>query len=221
MLHSKWQKIWKTQQSPQDWKRSVFIPIPKKGNAKECSNYLTIALISHTSKVMFKILQPRRLQQYVNPKLQVFKLDLEEAENQRSNCLYPLDHRKSKRVPEKHILTSALLTIPKTFTVYITTNWKIQEMRISDHLTWLLRNIYAGQEATVRTGHGTTDWIQIGKGIHQNCILSFCLFNFYAENIMRNAGLDGDNLTWRLPGEISITSYMQMIPSLWQKVKKN
>ena len=103
MLHSKWQKIWKTQQSPQDWKRSVFIPIPKKGNAKNCSNYRTIALISHTSKVMFKILQPRRLQQYVNPKLQVFKLDLEEAENQRSNCQHLLDHQKSMRVLEKHL----------------------------------------------------------------------------------------------------------------------
>ena len=74
--------------------------------------------------------------------------------------------------------------------VWITTNWKIfQEMGIPDHLTYLLRTLYAGQEATVRTGHGTTDWFQIGKGVHQGCILSLCLFNFYAEYIMRNAGL--------------------------------
>ena len=74
--------------------------------------------------------------------------------------------------------------------------WKIlKQMGIPDHLTCLLRNLHAGQEATVRAGHGTTDWFQIGKGVHQGCILSFCLFNFYAENIMRNARLDGDKLT--------------------------
>ena len=95
--------------------------------------------------------------------------------------------------------------------------WKIlNEMGIPDHLTCLLRNLYAGQEATVRTGHGTTDWFQIGKGVPQGCILSPCLFNIYAEYIMRNAGLES-----RLPGEISITSDMQMTPPLWQKVKKN
>ena len=86
----------------QDWKRSVFIPILKKGNAKERSNYLTIVLISHASKVMLKILQAR-LQQYVNRELPDFKLDLERQRNQRSNCQHLLDHRKSKRVPEKHL----------------------------------------------------------------------------------------------------------------------
>ena len=90
---------------------------------------------------------------------------------------------------------------------------------IPDHLTCLLRNLYAGQEATVRTGHGTTDWLQ--KGVCQGCILSPCLFNFYAEYIMRNAGLEEAQLESRLPGEISITSDMQMTPPLWQKVKRN
>ena len=81
--------------------------------------------------------------------------------------------------------------MPKPSTVWITTNWKIlKEMGISDHLTCLLRNLYTGQEATVRTGHGTVDWFQIGKGVRQGCILSPCLFNLYAEYIMRNAGLD-------------------------------
>ena len=86
---------------------------------------------------------------------------------------------------------SALFTMPKPSTVWITINWKIRKgMGIPDHLTCLLRNLYAGQEATVRTGHGTTDWFQIGKGLSQGCILSPCLFNFYAEYITRNAGLE-------------------------------
>ena len=101
------------------------------------------------------------------------------------------------------------------------TLWKIlKEMGIPDHLTCLLRNLYAGQEATVRTGHGTTDCFQIGKWIRQGCILSPCLFNLYAEYIMRNAGLD-EALESRLPGEILRTSDMQMTPPLWQKAKKN
>ena len=91
VLHSICQQIWKTQQWPQDWKRSVFIPIPKKGHVKECSNYHTIAFISHTSKVMFKFLQAR-LQQYMNHELPDVQADLEKAEEQRSNCQHPLDH---------------------------------------------------------------------------------------------------------------------------------
>ena len=94
-------------------------------------------------------------------------------------------------------------------------------MEIPDHLTCLLRNLYAGQEATVRTGHGTTDWFQIGKAVHQGCILSPCLFNLYAEYIMRNAGLEEKKLESRLLGEIPITSDMQMTPPLWQKVKRS
>ena len=94
-------------------------------------------------------------------------------------------------------------------------------MGIPDHLTCLLRNLYAGQEPTVRTGHGTTDWFQIGKGVHQGCILSPCLFNLYAEYIMRNAGLDEAQAGIKIAGEMSITSYMHMTPPLWQKAKKN
>ena len=100
--------------------------------------------------------------------------------------------------------------------------WKIlKEMGIPDHLTSLLRNLYAGQEPTVRTGHGTTDWFQIRKGVCQGCILSPCLFNLDEEYIMRNSGLKESQLESRLPGEISITSDMQMAPPLWQKVKRN
>ena len=94
-------------------------------------------------------------------------------------------------------------------------------MGIPDHLTCLLRNLYAGQEATVRTGHGTTDWFQIGKGVHQGCILSLCLFNLYAEYIMRNAELEEVQAGIKIAGEISITSDMQMTSPLWQKVKRN
>ena len=84
-----------------------------------------------------------------------------------------------------------------------------------------MRNLYAGQEATVRTGHGTTDWFQIGKGVHLGCILSPCLFNLYAEYIMRNAGLEEAQAGIKIAGEISITSDMQMTPPLWQEVKRN
>ena len=100
VLHSKCQQIWKTQQWPQDWKRSVFIPIPNKGNAKECSNYCTIALISHANKIMLKILQDR-LQQYVN--FQMFKLDLEKAEEQEVKLPTSAGSSKKERVPEKHL----------------------------------------------------------------------------------------------------------------------
>ena len=91
--------------------------------------------------------------------------------------------------------------------------WKIfKEMEIPDHLTCLLINLYRSQEATVRTGHGTTDWFQIGKGVRKGCILSLCLFNFYVEHIMQNAGLEDSQLESGLLGEISITSYVQIIP---------
>ena len=103
--------------------------------------------------------------------------------------------------------------------MWITTNWKFfEETGITDHLTCLLRNLYAGQEATVRTGHGTTGLFQIGKGVHQGCILSLCLFNLYAEYIMRNAGLEEAQAGIKIAG---ITSDMQMTPPLQQKAKKN
>ena len=109
--------------------------------------------------------------------------------NQRSNCQHPLDHGKSKRVPEKHLFLLYWLCQ----SLWLCRNnklWKIlKEVGIPDHLTSLLRNLNAGQEAIVRTGHGTTDWFQIGKGVRQGCILSPCLFNFCSEYIMRNAGL--------------------------------
>ena len=109
---------------------------------------------------------------------------------QKSNCQHPLDHWKSKRIPEQHLLVLSWLN--QTFD-FVDHNklWKIiQEMNMPDCPTCLLRNLYTGQEATVRTGHGTTDWFQIGKGVHQGCVLSPGLFTLYAEYIMWNAGLD-------------------------------
>ena len=117
------------------------------------------------------------------------KLDLEKAEEPESKLPTCLIIEKAREFQKKS--TPALLTMPKPLTVWITTNWKIlQEIGIPDHLTCLLRNLYAGQEATVRAGHGTTDWFQIEKGVCQGCILSPCLFNLYAEYIMGNARLD-------------------------------
>ena len=113
------------------------------------------------------------------------------------------------------------MTTLKPLTVSITTNYgKFLKIGIPEHLTCLLRNLYACQEATVRTGHGTADWFQIRKGIRQGCILSYCLFNLYAEYIMRNARLDEAQAGIKTPGEISIISDMQKTPPLWQKVKR-
>ena len=166
---------------PQDWKWSVFIPILKKGNAKEYSNYHTITLISHTSKLILKILQAR-LQQYMNHELP----HVQGTRYQIANICWII---KKARDFQKNI-DFCFIGYAKAFDcVDHNKLWKIlQEMGIPDHR--LLRNLYTGQEATVRTGHGTTDWFQIGKGVFQGCILSPCLFNLYAEYIMRNAGLE-------------------------------
>ena len=121
-----------------------------------------------------------------------------------------------KNIKQKY----ALLTMLKPLTVWITINWKIlKEMGIPDHLTCLLRNLYTGQETTVRTGHGTTDWFQIGKGVCQGCILSPCLFNFYAEYIMKNTGLEEARAGIKIAGRNSNNSDMQMTPPLCQKMK--
>ena len=177
VLHSIRQQIWKTQQWLQDWKRSVFIPIPKKGSAKECSNYHTIALISNTSKVMLKILQAR-LQQYVNHELTDVEACFRKGRGTRDQIANIRWIIKKAREFQKNCVDHNKL-------------WKIlKEMDITDHLTCLLRNLYEGQEETVKTGHGTTDWFQIGKGVRQGCTLSPCLFNLHAEYIMSYAGLD-------------------------------
>ena len=127
---------------------------------------------------------------------QMFKLVLEKAEE--PEIKFPTS---KKQESSGKTSISALSTMPKPLTVWITRNWKIlKEMGIPDHLTYFLRNLYAGQEATVRTGHGTKDWFQIGKGVRQGCILSPCLFNFYAEYIMRNTGLEEAQAVTKITG---------------------
>ena len=218
VLHSICHQIWKTQQWPQDWKRSVFNPVPKKGNAKEYSNYHTIALISHTSKVMLKILQAR-LQLYVNHELPDVQAGFRKGRGTRDQIANIFWIMEKASEFQKNIYFS-FISYAKAFDCVDHNHLCniLKEMGIPDHLTCLLRNLYAGQEAIVRTGHRTADWFQIGKGVRQGCILSLCLFNLYAEYIMRNAGLK-HKLESRLLGEISITSDMKMTPPLWQKVK--
>ena len=179
VLPSICQQIWKTQQLPQDWKRFVFIPIQKKGNAKEWSNYRTIALISQASKVMLKILQAR-LQQYVNRELPDVQAGFRKGRGTRDQIANIFWIIKKTREFQKNIYF-CFIDHAKAFDCVDHNKLENSEMGIPEHLTCLLRNLYAGQEATVRTEHRTTDWFQIGKGVHQGCILSPCLFNLYAE----------------------------------------
>ena len=196
-----------------------FIPIPKKGNARECSDYRTIALISHASKVMLKILQTK-LQQYMNHKLPDVQAEFRKVRD-------PEIQRTRGQIANIYWITKKAREFQKSiyfcFTDYdkafdcVDHNklWKIlKEMGIPYHLIYLLRNLYAGQEETVRSGHGTTDWFQIGKGVRQVCILSSCLFNLHAEYIMKTLGWMKHMLESRFLGEISITSDTQMTPPL-------
>ena len=154
---------------------------------------------------------------------QMFKLVLEKAEEPEiklSNIYWIIE---KAREFQKNICFCFIDYVKAFDCVDHNKPWKImKEMGIPEHLTCLLRNLCAGQESTVRTRHGTTDWFQIGKRVCQGYILSPCLFNLYEKDIIRNAGLqDEHKLESRLPGEISITSDMQMTPPLWQKVKRN
>ena len=170
VLHSICQLIWKTDQWPQDWERSVFIPVPKKGNAKECSNYHTIAFISHANKVTLKILQAR-LQRYVNCELPDVQASFRKgrgARDQNANIHWIIEKAQEFK---KNIYFCFIDCAKAIDCVDHNKLQKIlQEMGIPDHLTCLLRNLYAGQETTVRTGCGKTDWFQIGKGLCQGYI---------------------------------------------------
>ena len=151
----------------------------------------------------------------------MYELDLEKAEEPESKLPTSVGSQE-KQENSRKTSTSASLTTLKSLTVWITTNRKIlKEIGIPDHLSWLLRNLYAGQEATARTGHEITDCFQIGKGVCQGCILSSCLFNLYAEYIMQNAGLEESQAGVKISGRNINTSDMQMISLYWQKVKRN
>ena len=211
VLHSICQQIWKTQQWPQDWKRSVFIPIPKKGNAKECSNYHTIALISRTSKGMLKILQAR-LQQYVNCELPDVQAGLSKCRGtrvQNANIRWIIE---KAREFQKNIYF-CFIDYTKSFD-HVDHNklWKIlKEVGIPDHLTCLLRNLYTGQEATVRTENGT-DWLQIAKEYVKAVYRHHAYLTYMQSKLFKMTGWLKDKLDSRLLGEKSITSEMQMIP---------
>ena len=159
VLHSIFQQIWNTQQWPWYWKRSFFIPIPKKDNAKESSSYRTTVLISHASKVIFKILQVR-LQQYMNRELQMYKLDLEKERNQRFKCSIHWIIEKAKEFQEN--IYSCFTDYTEAFDCvdYNKLQKNLKEMGIPDHLNCLLRNLYAGQEGT--------EWTWNNQGTGQN-----------------------------------------------------
>ena len=169
-----------------------------KPKERQCQRMLKLphnCPISHASKVMLKILQAR-LQQYVNRELPDVQAGFRQGRgtiDQISNTCWIIE---KAREFQKNVYF-CFSDYSKAFDcVDHNKLWKIlKEMGIPDHLTCLLRNLYASQEATVRTGHGTTNWFQIGKGVHQGCILSPCLFNLYAEYIMRNAGLE-ESTSW-------------------------
>ena len=156
----------------------------KEGNAKEGSNYRTVTLISHTRKLMLKILQGR-LQQYMNRELPDVQAGFRKGRGTRDQVANIRWISEKAREFQKNIYFCLIDYAKASDCVDHNKLWKIlKEMGIPDHLTCLLRNLYAGQEASVRTGHGTTDWFQIGKGVCPGCILSPCLLNLHAEYIM-------------------------------------
>ena len=207
-----------------------FHPMQKKGNAKECSNYHTVVLISHASKVMLKILQAR-LQRYVNHELPDIQAGFRKGRGTRDQIANICWIIKKAREFQKDIYF-CFIDYAKGFDcVDHNKLWKIlKEMGIPDHLTSLLRNLYAGQEATVRTGHGANRF-QIGKGVRQGCVLSTCLFNLHAEYIIRKAGLEEAQAGVRIVGRnISNLRYVddtalmtkseEALKSLLMKVKE-
>ena len=210
-LHSICQLIWKTQQWPQDWQRSVFIPIPKKGNAKVCSNYISLCSHYMLARLCSKSFKLGFSSMWIK-NFHMCNLGLKNrgTRDQIMNIRGSLRKQGNSRKTS----TSASLTILKPLSMWTTTNCgKFFEMGVPDHLTCLLRNLNdAGQEATVRTGHEETDWFQIEKGVHQGCILSPCLLSLYAAYIMWNVGLARSQTGIEIAREIPTTSDMQMIP---------
>ena len=182
MLHSICQQIWKTLQWPQDWKRSVMIPIPKKSNAKECSNYRTIALISHTSKVMLKILQAR-FQQYVNRELPDVHAGFRKGRGTRDQIVNIHWITEKAREFQKNIYF-CFTEDSKAFDDVDHNKLENSSRDGSNRPPYLPPEKSVCRSRSKRTKHGTMEWFQIGKGVCQGCILSPCLFNLYAAYIM-------------------------------------
>ena len=199
VLHSICQQIWKTQQWSQLGKCQISFQSQRRAMPK---NVQIIAQLNSFQMLAKKCSKFSKLgfNSTWTENFQIFKLDLEKADEPEIK-LPTSDESSKKQESSRKTSTSALLTMPKPLTVWITTNWKIlQEMGIPDHLTCLLRNLYAVQEATVRMRHGMMDRFQIGKAVCQGCILSPCLFNLYAEYVKRNAGLDEAQVGIKIAG---------------------
>ena len=189
VLHSLCQQIWKTQQWPQDWKRSILMPIPKRDSTKECANHETSTLISHASKAMLKILHAV-LEHCANQELPDVQAVFRKGRGTRGQIGNICWIIEEAREFQKNIYLFSSTTLVFNCVDHDKL-WKdLREMGIPDFPTCLLRNLYAGQEGTVRTLYGTTNWFKIQKRVRQGCMLSPCLFNLYAEYIMRNARLD-------------------------------
>ncbi|MES9346198.1 reverse transcriptase family protein [Cutibacterium acnes] len=220
VLHSICQQIWKTQQWPQEWKRSVFISIPNKGNAKECSNYRTIALISHASKVMLKILQAR-LQQYVNrelPDIQAGFIKGRGTRDQIANIHWIME---KAREFQKNIYF-CFIDYAKAFgCVDHNKLWKIlEEIGIPDHLTCLLSNLYAGQKAVEPDMKQHTP-SKLGKEYVKTIYCHPVYLTSMQSTSRETLDWKKHKLESRLLGEISITSDMQMTTPSWQKSRRN
>ena len=221
VLHSICQQIWKTQQWPQDWKRSVFIPIPKRGNPKECSNYRTITLISHASKVMLKILQAR-LQQYVNWQLPDVQAGFRKGRGTRdqiANIHWIID---KAREFQKNIYF-CLMTMPKPSIVWTTINcgkfWRRWEYQTTWPASWETCMQVRKQQLELDMEQQTGS-----KQENEYIKAVYCHpapLAYMQSTSWETLGWKDNKLESRLPGEISITSEMQMTPPLWQKVKRN
>lgn len=192
--------IWKTKSWPKDWKKSVFIPLHKKGDRTECSNYRTIALIPHTSKVLLKIIQ-RRLEPYLESQLPENQAGFRKGRGTR-DIISDVRRIMEKSKEHQKDVYMCFIDYSKAFDcVDYDRMWlTLRDMGIPEHLIVLLRNLYTNQEATVRTEHGVCKWFPIEKGVRQGCILSPYLFNLYAEQIIRNAGLYEDERGIKLGG---------------------
>ena len=179
-------KIWKTCSWPLAWKRSVYIPLPKKGDLKLCSNYRTIALISHASKILLKIIQ-KRLEQKLNDEINIVQAGFRPNRGTRDH-IFNLRNILEKCREYNKDLYACFIDYSKAFDCVVhKTMWKIMlEMGFPKHLIRLIESLYHEQEAAVRVEGETSEWFSVGKGVRQGCILSPYLFNVYAENIMRN-----------------------------------
>ena len=220
MLYPICQQIWKTQQWPQDWKRSVFIPIPKKGNAKECSNNHTIALISYASKVMLKILQDR-LQWYMNWEIPDVQAGFRKGRGTKDQ--FASIHWITEKAREfQKSIYFCFTDYAKAFDCVGHNKLEnFQEMRRPDHLTCLLRNLYESQEVTVKLDMKEWTGSKLGKEYFKTvcCHPAYVIYMQYTS--WETLGWIKHKLESRLPREISITSDKQMTPPIWQKVKKN